>query len=55
VAEVNEILNLFLLQGAPGQDHLANAYKYLANYHLRHGNLDDAFMAARKCTEFIEV
>ena len=42
------------IQGAVGQDHLANAYKYLANYYLRHGKLDEALMTARKCTEFTE-
>jgi hypothetical protein len=33
----------------------AHAYKYLANYHLKNNQLEDAFTAAQKCTEFPEV
>lgn len=33
----------------------SQAYKYLANYHLLRNNLDDAYAAAQKCTEFPEV
>lgn len=33
----------------------SQAYKYLANYHLMRNNLDDAYAAAQKCTEFPEV
>ena len=33
----------------------AHAYKYLANYHLKANQLEDAFHAAQKCTEFTEV
>eukprot|EP00105_Crassostrea_gigas_P005998 XP_011419782.1 PREDICTED: cell division cycle protein 23 homolog [Crassostrea gigas] len=32
----------------------SQAYKYLANYHLLRNNLDDAYAAAQKCTEFPE-
>ena len=31
------------------------AYRYLANYHVKRGQLDDAYTAALKCTEFTEV
>lgn len=31
------------------------AYKYLANFYLKHNRLDEAFIAAQKCTEYNEV
>ena len=36
-------------------DELSLAYKFLANYHLKRGNLEEAYIAAQKCTEFDEV
>ena len=33
----------------------SQAYRYLANYHVKQGQLDDAYTAALKCTEFTEV
>ena len=33
----------------------SEAYKYLANYHLKQGNLDAAQAASQKCSEFTEV
>lgn len=32
----------------------SEAYKYLANYYLKHGLLDDAYQAAQICSEFTE-
>lgn len=34
---------------------LSFAFRYLANYYLKTGNLDDAYAAAHKCTQFNEV
>jgi len=36
-------------------DEQAHAYKYLANYHLKANQLEKAYFAAQKCTEFFEV
>jgi len=36
-------------------DEQAHAYKYLANYHLKANQLEKAYYAAQKCTEFFEV
>jgi len=36
-------------------DEQAHAYKYLANYHLKVSQLEQAYYAAQKCTEFFEV
>ena len=33
----------------------SEAYKYLANYHLKQGRIDAAQTAAQKCSEFTEV
>ncbi|KAK2190637.1 hypothetical protein NP493_72g01031 [Ridgeia piscesae] len=40
-------------QGMCGEEH-SQAYRYLANYHVKRGQLDDAYTAALKCTEFTE-
>lgn len=45
---------LLFLQTFSAEDQ-SQAYKYLANYHLLRNNLDDAYAAAQKCTEFPEV
>lgn len=36
-------------------DELYQAYKYLANYHVLHGRLDDGYRAAQKCMDFPDV
>ncbi|XP_033757440.1 cell division cycle protein 23 homolog [Pecten maximus] len=41
-------------QGNYNPEDQSQAYKYLANYHLKLGQLDEAFTAAQKCSEFPE-
>ena len=45
---------LFSLQTFNSED-LCVAYKYLANYHINQNNIEEAYTAAQKCTEFNEV
>ena len=33
----------------------SKAYQYLANYHISHNNLDEAYYAAQECTKYNEV
>ncbi|XP_074640459.1 uncharacterized protein LOC141898459 isoform X2 [Tubulanus polymorphus] len=35
-------------------EELSQAYQYLANYHLKHHRLNEAYVAATKCTEFYQ-
>lgn len=37
------------------QSDLYGAYRYLANYHLKKGRLDDAYTYAYKCVEYEQV
>ncbi len=36
-------------------EELCQAYKYLANYYIKRGRLDEGYAAAQKCTDFNEV
>ena len=45
---------LFFIQAFNFEDQ-CQAYKYLANYHIKRGHLDEAYAAAQKCTEYNEV
>lgn len=42
-------------QGHEEQVEFYSAFQYLANYHLKKGELDDAYSYAYKCLEFEEV
>ena len=33
----------------------SHAYRYLANYHIGHHSLDEAYYAAQECTKYNEV
>jgi len=54
VAAYTEYINELEAQGTENFEELYAAYRYLANYHLAHKNLEDAYAAAQKCTEFNE-
>ena len=45
----------FVLQLTPNYEDLGQAYKFLANYHLKGDRLEEAFAAAQRCTDFREV
>ncbi|XP_065925783.1 cell division cycle protein 23 homolog [Magallana gigas] len=49
-----EYINEANRMGTFSAEDQSQAYKYLANYHLLRNNLDDAYAAAQKCTEFPE-
>ena len=34
---------------------MAHAYKFLANYNLKTKNHDEAYIAAQKCIDYLEV
>ncbi|CAH1791415.1 unnamed protein product [Owenia fusiformis] len=51
-AAYTEYINETERQGMFNFDEQPQAYRYLANYHLKNGQLDDAHTAAQKCTEF---
>ena len=36
------------------RDQQSKAYRFLAQYHLRKGHLDEAYNFAQKCTEFVD-
>ncbi|XP_064638455.1 cell division cycle protein 23 homolog [Lineus longissimus] len=50
-----EYINEAQRQGTFNAEELAQAYKYLANFHLKHERLNEAYAAATKCTEFNEM
>lgn len=50
-----QYLNETSLSGmAPNSEDLAQAYKFIANYHLKARNLEDAYSAASRCLDFRE-
>ncbi|XP_013402626.1 cell division cycle protein 23 homolog [Lingula anatina] len=53
-AAYTDYINETIRTGAFSTDEQAHAYKYLANYHIKHNQLDDAYIAAQKCTEYNE-
>ncbi|TGZ71219.1 hypothetical protein CRM22_002761 [Opisthorchis felineus] len=53
-AAYTEYIKLCKRHGVPSQTELAQAYKYLAMYHLQMGHYEDSASAASKCLEFPE-
>lgn len=49
-----EFINNANIHGTFSYEAQSEAYKYLANYHLKQGNYDSAQAAAQKCSEFTE-
>ena len=39
---------------ADDRDQQSKAYRYLAHYHVKKGNLEEAYQYAQKCTEFAD-
>ena len=39
---------------ARSRDQQSKAYRFLAQYHLKKGHMEDAYNFAQKCTEFVE-
>ncbi len=48
-------INVCIIFQVGNAEDQSQAYKYLANYHIRRNRLDEAYVAAQKCTEFNEV
>ncbi|XP_071167407.1 cell division cycle protein 23 homolog [Mytilus edulis] len=53
-AAYTEYVNEANRQGIFNPEDLSQAYKYLANFNFAQGQLDEAYAAAQKCTEFQE-
>ncbi|KAK2155810.1 hypothetical protein LSH36_230g00037 [Paralvinella palmiformis] len=53
-AAFTEYLSEVERRGVYSTEDQSSAYRFLANYHLKRGNLEEAFFAAQKCTEYDE-
>ncbi|KAK3590022.1 hypothetical protein CHS0354_041047 [Potamilus streckersoni] len=50
----SEFINQANIQGTFSYEDQSQAYKYLANFYLKNGQLDEAYEAAQKCAEYTE-